>query len=377
MENYYSILEIPESATQEQIKHAYRMLLQVWHPDRFHHNANLLRKAERKAKEINAAFETLSDPTLRRQYDELLKKERKQSATQAHADSEDNEPLTTRCPNPKCDLSLRVQSRSVGKVTCPTCRTTFLYDPVRNEKWKVHCPADEQESSHDTNEHNPPKANAEEASLEKRGVTNFVLIAILSILVVVALIEINPNKSSVSTTLVDTLPQDPPQSKPPVQNSLVGDGVPHTKGQESAKEDAFRLQSGDELIRPFPFSGEGELTVVNDTSLDGVFKLYEEAKDGGTLSRYWFIRAKSRFTLTNIGPCMCSLYFGLGEEWDHDLKGFRFNNQYGKHETALLFRVPKAAEHGEWARYWIPIVEGPSGIESSTLVDEDTFKDLF
>ena len=49
MENYYSILEISESATPEEITQAYRLLLQVWHPDRFHHNPTLLTKAEQKA----------------------------------------------------------------------------------------------------------------------------------------------------------------------------------------------------------------------------------------------------------------------------------------------------------------------------------------
>ena len=60
METYYSILEIPESATPEEITQAYRLLLQVWHPDRFHHSPKLLTKAEQKTRKINAAFDTLS-----------------------------------------------------------------------------------------------------------------------------------------------------------------------------------------------------------------------------------------------------------------------------------------------------------------------------
>ena len=41
METYCSTLEIPETATEEQIKQAYRLLVQFWHPDRFQHNPNL------------------------------------------------------------------------------------------------------------------------------------------------------------------------------------------------------------------------------------------------------------------------------------------------------------------------------------------------
>ena len=56
METYYAILEIEESATPEEIKKAYRLLLEVWHPDRFHHRPALLAKAEEKAAKINKAL---------------------------------------------------------------------------------------------------------------------------------------------------------------------------------------------------------------------------------------------------------------------------------------------------------------------------------
>ena len=55
MENYYSILEISESATREEITQAYRLLLQVWHPDRFHHNPTLLDVALVAARRLAAA----------------------------------------------------------------------------------------------------------------------------------------------------------------------------------------------------------------------------------------------------------------------------------------------------------------------------------
>ena len=69
METYYDILEIEESATPEEIKQAYRLLLEVWHPDRFHHKPKLLAKAEQKSGKINKAFETLGTPELKQQYD--------------------------------------------------------------------------------------------------------------------------------------------------------------------------------------------------------------------------------------------------------------------------------------------------------------------
>jgi hypothetical protein len=54
------ILGVPYDSTPEQIRIAYRDLVQVWHPDRFGHDARLSKKAEEKLKEINRAYELLA-----------------------------------------------------------------------------------------------------------------------------------------------------------------------------------------------------------------------------------------------------------------------------------------------------------------------------
>ena len=139
METYYSILEIPESATPEEIKQAYRLLLQVWHPDRFHHNPDLLAKAGQKTRQINAAFDTLSNAELKQRYDDGLRTSGARQGQHKRKPS-GNEPRITRCPNSVCNSVLRVNARIVGIVTCPSCRTTFRYDPERNEKWDINPP---------------------------------------------------------------------------------------------------------------------------------------------------------------------------------------------------------------------------------------------
>ncbi len=68
--DYYAILEVPVDATSQDIKRAWREQLQVWHPDRFMHNASLLTKAEARSKEINEAYAILVDDDKRRLYDE-------------------------------------------------------------------------------------------------------------------------------------------------------------------------------------------------------------------------------------------------------------------------------------------------------------------
>lgn len=64
MRDYYEVLGVSKSATQEQIKKAYRELALKYHPDR-----NSDKAAEEKFKEINAAYAVLGDAEKRRQYD--------------------------------------------------------------------------------------------------------------------------------------------------------------------------------------------------------------------------------------------------------------------------------------------------------------------
>lgn len=64
-QNCYKTLGISKSASIDDIKKAYRKLAKKWHPDR-----NKDKKAEKKFKDISAAYEVLSDPTKRSNYDQ-------------------------------------------------------------------------------------------------------------------------------------------------------------------------------------------------------------------------------------------------------------------------------------------------------------------
>lgn len=66
-DDYYQILEVPRTASAEDIKKAFRKLARKHHPD-----VNPGSKAaEERFKQINTAFEVLSDPTKRKLYDEF------------------------------------------------------------------------------------------------------------------------------------------------------------------------------------------------------------------------------------------------------------------------------------------------------------------
>ncbi len=63
--DYYQILGLEKGSSEDEIKKAYRRLAMKYHPDRNHGDAT----SEEKFKEINEAYECLSDPEKRQRYD--------------------------------------------------------------------------------------------------------------------------------------------------------------------------------------------------------------------------------------------------------------------------------------------------------------------
>ncbi|MDI1318173.1 DnaJ C-terminal domain-containing protein [Flavobacterium sp.] len=65
--DYYKILDIPKTASADEVKKAYRKLAVKYHPDKNKDN----KVAEEKFKEVNEAHEILKDETKRKEYDSL------------------------------------------------------------------------------------------------------------------------------------------------------------------------------------------------------------------------------------------------------------------------------------------------------------------
>jgi hypothetical protein len=57
----FAVLGLNESASPQQIRHAYRDLVKVWHPDRFAHDPPLQAKAVDTLRDINEAYELLQE----------------------------------------------------------------------------------------------------------------------------------------------------------------------------------------------------------------------------------------------------------------------------------------------------------------------------
>ncbi|KAG5242192.1 dnaJ subfamily member [Salix suchowensis] len=65
--DYYKILQVDKTATDDDLKKAYRKLAMKWHPDK---NPNNKKDAEAKFKQISEAYEVLSDIQKRAVYDQ-------------------------------------------------------------------------------------------------------------------------------------------------------------------------------------------------------------------------------------------------------------------------------------------------------------------
>lgn len=66
--DYYEVLGVQKNATDEELKKAYRQLAKKYHPDA---NPNNKEEAEKKFKEVNEAYEVLSDKQKRSMYDQF------------------------------------------------------------------------------------------------------------------------------------------------------------------------------------------------------------------------------------------------------------------------------------------------------------------
>lgn len=78
MKNYYDILGVSRTATEDEIKKSYRKLALKYHPDKNQGN----KEAEEKFKEISGAYEVLSDSSKRASYDMELDAPQRTQRTQ-------------------------------------------------------------------------------------------------------------------------------------------------------------------------------------------------------------------------------------------------------------------------------------------------------
>ena len=70
MADLYATLEVSRSANQDEIRASYKRLVKVWHPDK---NPDDLEQATARFKQIQLAFQVLSDSNQRTLYDDIIR----------------------------------------------------------------------------------------------------------------------------------------------------------------------------------------------------------------------------------------------------------------------------------------------------------------
>lgn len=89
MKNYYEILEVKSDTSDEVIKAAYKALIKKYHPDNGSNND----PSGEKLRLVNEAYDILSDPEKRKQYDVQFKAEqREKDETRYQTSSFNNQP---------------------------------------------------------------------------------------------------------------------------------------------------------------------------------------------------------------------------------------------------------------------------------------------
>ena len=106
--NYYDILEISKNASPEVIEKAYKALVKKYHPDL---QSEISKEdAESKMKELNEAYETISNPEKRQIYDQKLEYiEKQQTQTQSKTQEQEQTPASSQT-NPLYQQELQKQA---------------------------------------------------------------------------------------------------------------------------------------------------------------------------------------------------------------------------------------------------------------------------
>lgn len=144
IERCFEILEISPDSAYEDAKAAYRLLVQVWHPDKHAHNEKLHAKATSKMKEINAVWSDVEEyfksgttrefgfeETERQKSEERkragkYKQERqRREAAEETTREQQNHPKIITCP--RCNTKNRVPDRKNSEAICGNCGH-YLHD---------------------------------------------------------------------------------------------------------------------------------------------------------------------------------------------------------------------------------------------------------
>ena len=138
MKNYYEILEVNKKASKEVIEKAYKVLVKKYHPDLFTGEKKIY--AEKKIKEINEAYNVLTNEFMREQYDAELEKQEQQILYEKYNKQQNNQNQDKRMKKKKEkeeieETNKKMKKNKVGSFSglLDLCKELYKNKPKREE----------------------------------------------------------------------------------------------------------------------------------------------------------------------------------------------------------------------------------------------------
>ena len=318
---YYDILGVSQNATQDQIKHAFRLQVRFFHPDLFEGPPEV---AEIKTKQLNEAYGVLGNPELRLQYDRIL----------------------------------RMHTRSTP-------------NPESNTTYSPRTSSDPQKENVDTQTEKPGGTN------EKSGkrIAGSILIAAI---VICGMINIWGASNRVASDSEDiTVPVTDSASQTEISDYSTSDAPsvavkekkdepepePEPEAEPEAAKAIAKPKSGTILSgKEATSAGRSEITVTADTDASYVVSL---KSSNGTERVTFFVRAGETVTV-GVPAEILYVYFASGKLWYGYGEGLMFGKDtvYSKDDKPLNF----------YKYTWeFLLQETPNGNFSETPSCEDEF----
>ncbi len=120
MKNYYEILQVNENASPEIIEKAYKVLVKKYHPD-LQKDEKIKEATGKRLREINEAYDVLSNTFLKEQYDIELQKEKEEQYKKKYGERNYGTEKTNfySTPQPKKNMT----NEETNKTNTPTIGT--------------------------------------------------------------------------------------------------------------------------------------------------------------------------------------------------------------------------------------------------------------
>mgnify|MGYP005773052219 CR=1 FL=1 len=142
MKNYYEILEVNKKASKEVIEKAYKVLVKKYHPDLY--SGQKKEYAEKKIKEINEAYNVLTDEFMKEQYDAELEKQEQEILYRKYENRQSNNVQSNSINSKEKnnmqekeveDLNERMRKHKVGSFSgiIELCKEIYKNKPKRDE----------------------------------------------------------------------------------------------------------------------------------------------------------------------------------------------------------------------------------------------------